>query len=211
MAYLSRHPSLVLLAVAACHAGSVAAIEVPPVEGPPSTLKAGEERHTKWLRNGRELVQISRLLDETTIERRESDGCITTRSNKDIYSPNLTWKNCNPGPWGSGNAEDMQIEGALWPLKVGNKVQYRFKTVNSMGQTNLSAYRTCEVTGTALAQAGGQEYPSYKTVCKDHNSTRTLYYAPSVARNVRTEQKMDRGGSTLFEFVEVLPAAAPSP
>jgi hypothetical protein len=199
--------SLALLVLAATSPGAVSAsssVDVPEVSGPPITIQLGEERKSRRLLNGQEIIQTTRLIDANTIEWSSSDGCTTTASTKDIYAPNLTWDNCGPAPWGTGKAVDMKIKGGLWPLKVGNVVHYQFKVVNSAGGSNPRAFRSCEVTEKLMTEAAGKQYPVFKTQCSEHNGKRTYYYAPSVEQTVRWEHNHDRNGLRVMEFVERL-------
>jgi hypothetical protein len=143
-----------------------ATVDVPPLrDGPPFPIKIGEERKSKRMMNGTEFTRTGRLINENTFEGTDSTGCVNTVSTKDIYAPNLTWKDCGQGPWSTGRAEDMRAKGALWPFKIGNEVHYQWKSINSSGQTNNRAFRSCEVTDTVMAEAAGKQYPSYRINC----------------------------------------------
>jgi hypothetical protein len=177
-------------------------VDVPEVSGPPTTLKQGEIRKTKRIRDGKEEINTARLLDDKTIEVSRDDGCSYTRSNEDRYGPNLTWTNCSSGKWGSGKVEDIKKEGQLWPFKVGNKVSYKYTAINSKGKKNKKAFRNCEVTGTELATASGKEYPSYKIECKEHSGDRTYWYAPELETTAFYIRNHKKKGKTVAEFVE---------
>ncbi len=183
-----------------------AAVDVPAVrEGPASTIKMGEQRKSKRLVNGEEIIQTGRLIDENTIERTFSNGCVNTASIKDFYAPNLTWNNCGQGPWSTGKIEDIKIKGQLWPLKLGNVVHYQFKSVNSAGQSNPRAFRSCEVTDTVMAEAAGKSYPSFRIDCSEHNNRKWVYfYAPGIDETVRFEDHHPKNGLRVMEFVERL-------
>ena len=184
----------------------LAAVDVPELRsGPATTIKMGEERKAKRLVNGEEIIQTGRLIDDNTIERTSSNGCVFTASTKDFYSPNLTWSNCGQGPWSTGKAEDMKVKGQLWPFKVGNVVHYQWKSSNASGQTNPRAFRSCEVTDTVMAEAAGKSYPSYKINCAEHNDRKwVFYYAPGIDETVRFEDHHPRNGLRVMEFVERL-------
>jgi hypothetical protein len=184
----------------------VAAVDVPALrEGPASTLNMGEQRKSKRLVNGEEIIQTGQLIDENTIERTRTNGCVTTTSIKDFYAPNLTWNNCGQGSWSTGKIEDMKIKGQLWPFKVGNVVHYQFKSINSAGQSNHRAFRSCEVTDTVMADAVGKSYPSYRIDCSEHNNRKLVfYYAPGVDETVREEDQRPKTEMRVSEFVERL-------
>ncbi|MFZ0105817.1 MAG: hypothetical protein WAK92_03045 [Thiobacillus sp.] len=184
----------------------LAAVDVPELRsGPAATIKMGEERRSKRLVNGEEIIQTGKLIDESTIERSFSNGCVTTASIQDFYAPNLTWTNCGQGPWSTGKAEDMKIKGQLWPFKIGNVVHYQWKSSNASGQTNHRAFRSCEVMDTVMAEAAGKTYPSYKIACSEHNNRKWVYYyAPGVDETVRFEDHHPKNGLRVMEFVERL-------
>ena len=205
--YKKIHFGLAVLAVSgAMHGAGHAAVDVPALrEGPASTIKLGEQRKSKRLANGEEIIQTGRLIDENTIERTRTNGCVTTTSIRDFYAPNLTWNNCGEDPWSTGKAEDMKIKGQLWPFKVGNVVHYQFKSVNSAGRSNTRAFRSCEVTDTVMAEAVGKSYPSYRIDCSEHGDRkRVFYYAPGVDETVREEVHHPKTGLSINEFVERL-------
>lgn len=179
-------------------------IEVSAVSGPAYTIKPGEIRKTKQLRNGVEDIRTSKLIGADTIERTFGNGCTVTFNTEDVYSPNLTWSNCSPGPWGTGKNVDIRKKGSLWPLKVGNAAHYKFTVINSEGKSNIFGFRSCEVTDTVMAEAASKQYPTYKIQCTEHVGTRTFYYAPAVEATVRMEQNDKKNGLTLVEFVERL-------
>lgn len=182
-----------------------AGVEVPEVgESAFSMFQPGVEIKARLLRNGQEVLRTSKLVGDT-IERSDSNGCSFTFKAEDVYSPNLTWNNCSPGPWGTGHVENLRKDGQLWPLKVGNVAHYKFTTVNSEGKKNIFAFRSCEVTEKVMVSAAGKDYPAYKTHCTEHNGTRTFYYAPSVEATVRVEQEHKKNGLTVVEFIERLP------
>lgn len=179
-------------------------VEVPAVSGPAFTIKPGEIRKVRHLRNGEEDIQTSRLIGDNVLERTFGNDCTVTFNTEDAYSPNLTWSNCSPGPWGTGKNMDIRKKGNLWPLKVGNVAHYKFTVINSEGKSNIFGFRSCEVTDTVMAEAAGKQYPTYKIHCTEHVGTRTFYYAPAVETTVRMEQNHKRDGMTLIEFVERL-------
>ncbi len=177
------------------------AVDVPEVSGPAVSVAPGEVRKTRRLRDGVEVSQSARLIDDNTLEATRDDGCAWTRSIEDRYGPSLTWTNCSKSPWGTGKAIDIKKDGQLWPFKVGNKVKYKYKAVNSKGKTNRNAFRNCEVEDTALVTAGGKEYPSYKVKCYDHTGDRTMYYAPAAETTVYMERNRKRGPKQTMEYL----------
>ena len=205
---MSKHLgfSVTLCLVSAVFVGTdVHAVDVPEVSGPPVTIQSGEERKSKRFRNGEEITQTARLIDDgKTLEVSRDDGCTWTRATDDLYGPSLTWDNCSKSAWGTGKATDIKKSGQLWPLKVGNKVKYRFKNTNSKGKTNPNAFKNCKVEDKVMATAGGKDYPSYKVHCYEHNGTRTYYYAPSVGSTVVYERVRNKGRRDKAEFLEWL-------
>ena len=199
---MSKLPQLLSLAlIVGAIPMSSHAVDVPEVSGSPFP-QPGEERKSLRLRDGKEVPQVGRLIDDSTLEVKRDDGCSWTVSTEDIYGPSLSWNNCSPGAWGTGRAEDVKREGQLWPLKVGNKVEYRFKNINSKGKVNRKAFRNCEVEDKMMVTAAGKEYPSYKVHCSDHSGTRTYYYSPEVGATVYFEQVRKKGGKRNMEFIK---------
>lgn len=184
---------------------SVSAVDVPEVSGPPIyPFKPGEQRQSRRLRDGKETIQTTRLIDENTGESRRGDGCSWTFSREDAYGPSLTWTDCSDGAWGTGSSVDIEREGQLWPFAVGKKVRYRYTAVNSKGRRNERAFRNCEVSGTEIVQAGGKDYATYRIDCEDHTGTRRFHYAPSARMTVYAERLHKKRGKSTMEFLEEL-------
>lgn len=177
------------------------AVEVAPVSGESTPLKVGEVRQTLRLRNGREVPQTGRRLDHNTLEIAREDGCTWARTVDDIYGPSLYWKNCSKGAWGGGRIHDVRKSGQLWPLKVGNKVEYHYIAENSKGKKNRKAFRKCEVTGTEMVHSGGKDYASYRVECGEHTGSRVYHYAPVARTTVSMVRKHRKKGVTKVEYL----------
>jgi hypothetical protein len=179
------------------------AVEVPPVSGETVTVAVGESRKTLRLLNGEEVEQTAVRVSKNKLEMTRGD-CVWSRQIDDIYGPNLTWKNCSAGAWGSGRIEEVIKRGQLWPLAVGNKVKYEYEAVNSKGKRNRRAFRACEVTGTEMVTAGGKDYATYRVECTEHNGKRVYNYAPEVSTTVRMDRMHKKRGQTLVEYIRDL-------
>lgn len=184
-----------------CTPMGAVAVDVPAVSGEPTPLQVGESRTSLRLEDGKEVKRTSTRIDERTVEVVREDGCSWTWSTQDSYGPNLSWKNCSPGPWGTGKAYDFEKTGQLWPLAVGNKVEYRFVTENSEGKKNRKAFRKCEVTGTEVVKAGGTDYPTYRVECTEHNGNRVFNYAPEAQTTVRSVRNHNKNGTSTMEYL----------
>lgn len=194
----------VLFTISASSA-SATGVEVPEVSGPPIyPFKQGEERKSRRLRDGKEMIQVTTLIDENTGKSDRGDGCSWTFSREDAYGPSLTWKNCSKGAWGTGQATDIKRQGQLWPFKVGNKVEYRYVANGLKGKMNPRAYRKCEVSGIETIKAGGTDYATYRIDCEENSGTRTFYYAPEAQMTVYAERNHKSRGKTTMEFLELL-------
>jgi len=180
------------------------ATEVPAVSGESTPLSVGETRRSLRLRNGDQVPQTGKRLDQNTLEVVREDGCTWARAVDDIYGPNLYWRDCSKGAWGTGKAYDFEKSGQLWPLAVGNKVEYRFVTENSKGKKNRKAFRKCEVTGTETVKAGDREYPTYRVECSEHNGKRVFNYSPEARTTVRMVRNHKKNGTTTVEYLRDL-------
>jgi len=179
---------------------SANAVEVAPVSGESTPLKVGETRTSVRLRDGKPVEQTGKRIDRDTLEIVRGDGCTWSRAVEDIYGPNLSWNNCSKGAWGTGKAYDFKKSGQLWPLAVGNKVEYRFVTENSKGKKNRKAFRKCEVAGTEMVSAGGKDYPTYRVECTEHSGSRVYHYSPEARTTVSMVRKHKKRGTMKMEY-----------
>jgi hypothetical protein len=63
---------------------SASAVDVPEVSGPPLyPFELGEERKSRHLRNGKEMIQVTRLIDQNTGKSDRGDRCTWTFPRED--------------------------------------------------------------------------------------------------------------------------------
>jgi hypothetical protein len=98
----------------------------------------------------------------------------------------------------------MKKNGQLWPLAVGNKVEYKFHAVNSKGKKNKKAFRKCEVTGTEMVKAGGNDYATYRVECEENSGTRVFNYSPEARATVMMQRNHKKRGPSGWEYVKDL-------
>jgi hypothetical protein len=178
--------------------------EAVAIDTPPYTLEQGETRIYKRLgQDGHEVMATVTLKDKATLEISRSNGCTTTLSvADDRYPPHSTWKDCGRGDWSSGYISHVKRTGHLWPFKVGNKVSYHYRAHNNRGGNNERAFRKCEVSARETIMAGGKDYATFKIHCKEHNGTRTYWYAPELEGTVKFERMHKKRGASGYELVE---------
>lgn len=148
----------------------------PPIEGTVWHGIGGEHGNvpTRW-----ELVGVD--ANEYTFE--DSGGCVWTLTSKYdgtyLFTDSIEWKDCSST---DGFRKIKGKEGTLWPLEVGNTVEYE-ATGHSGGKWDGN-WR-CEVTDEVRVQVEAGAFDTYKVVCGSLWKTEVHYYAPEIESNVR--------------------------
>ena len=128
-----------------------------------------------------------------------TDGCEWTRST-DGFAPATQWSDCPS----TGKSSVELLSNSLWPLKVGNRIEYRVRGTSSLIGRAWSSKRSCEVTTTVKIEITSGVYDTYKVVCKERWGTRTWWLAPSVGTAVAYQQNTKRGGLVRQEMERIV-------
>ncbi len=136
--------------------------------------------------------------DAGTISLENHRGCSWTKSDS-VFAPSTKWNNCK-----AANAtQKVEVKGSdIWPLKVGNKVQYKFKGSDDSGQT-WSSVRKCKVKKQVRIKTVSGEHDTYKVVCVDKWNTHTYWMSPELKAFVRYEKKHISRGTKVWETTKV--------
>jgi len=161
-----------------------------PMAGPDSR-KIGWQWH--YLdKNGKPGYMIKTSGDDKTASYSRSDGCNWTRSTSG-FAPATQWSGCPS----NGTSSVEIISNSLWPLKVGNRIEYQVRGTSSLIGRAWASKRSCEVTTTVKIEIASGVYDTYKVVCKERWGTRTWWLAPSVGTAVAS---IRRYGYSLRKF-----------
>jgi hypothetical protein len=82
--------------------------------------------------------------------------------------------------WGTGTQEMSDVEGALFPLAVGNKMQFMVTGNSTKSSTGWKEERDCEVESQERVTTEGGEFDAFKVVCNSEWRKRTYYVAPEL-------------------------------
>lgn len=128
-----------------------------------------------------------------------SDGCSWTRSTSG-FAPATVWSNCPS----SGKSSVKVIQDSLWPLAVGNKINYQVRGNSSLIGRAWSSKRSCEVVAAVKIDIVSGIYDTFKVICKERWGTRTWWLAPSVGTAVAYQQKTRRNGLIRQEMTKIV-------
>ena len=137
--------------------------------------------------------------DDDIASYERTDGCKWTRATSG-FAPATKWSNCPS----SGTSSVKITGGALWPLKVGNRIEYTVKGSSSLIGRAWTTKRTCEVVGAVKIEIRSGVYDTFKVFCKERWGTRTWWLAPSVGTAVAYQQTTRRGGYVLQEMDRIV-------
>ncbi|MEM7257961.1 MAG: hypothetical protein AAF404_11290 [Pseudomonadota bacterium] len=141
---------------------------------------------------------ITEINDDGTHAGLNSSGC-SWQSLSEFVAPALMWNDCSDDTeWKSGENKNMQVEGALWPLAVGNKASYSYDQHNALGEMTGRKTRKCTVEGVVNIEVQGEQLDTYKVVCKRVQpgwwQTNVTYFSPQKGRSVKWLQTQKNDG-----------------
>lgn len=154
------------------------------------TLTRMSTMQVKNLRTGQtDELRVTRFGNGVRVQ--ETDGCTWTRA-IDWFAPSDSFAGCGTSKnWHTAQAQ-VEREGSLFPLRVGNRAVYQRDAVSWNGRT--SSRRTeCEVIDTAEVLRPGGATPAYVVRCDDGRVTRTTWYAPVEGPIAYHEERQGRG------------------
>lgn len=137
--------------------------------------------------------------DDSVASYERSDGCQWTRTTRG-FAPATVWSNCPS----SGKSSVEVLSDSLWPLQVGNKINYQMKGSSSLITRAWSSKRSCEVVGALKIETVSGIYDTFKVICKERWGTRTWWLAPSVGTAVAYQQKTRRNGTIRQEMTKIV-------
>jgi len=137
--------------------------------------------------------------DNTQATYTRTDGCQWTRSTRG-FAPATTWSNCPS----SGSSSVEVLSDSLWPLKVGNRIDYSIKGTSSLLGSVWRSKRSCEVTKAVKIKISSGVYDTFKVECKERWGTRTWWLSPSVGTAVVYQQKTRRGKLVRQELQKII-------
>lgn len=199
--YMNRLPILLLLLGLSLECQALTELEtiddLAPMAGP-DFRKVGWQWH--YLDENGELGYMVKVSgDDKTASYSRSDGCQWTRATSG-FAPATQWSGCPS----NGTSSVEILADSLWPLKIGNRIEYQVRGTSSLIGRAWGSKRGCEVTSTVKIEIPSGVYDTYKVVCKERWGTRTWWLAPSVGTAVAYQQKTKRGGLVRQEMQSIV-------
>lgn len=137
--------------------------------------------------------------DDSVASYERTDGCSWTRSTSG-FAPATSWSNCPS----SGQSSVTVLHDNLWPLAVGNRIDYRINGKSSLIARTWSSKRSCEVVAAVKIKIVSGIYDTFKVICQERWGTRTWWLAPSVGTAVAYQQNTRRGGNVRQEMIKIV-------
>lgn len=168
-----------------------------PMAGPDS-------RNVGWQwhfldKNGKPGYMVKTAGDDKIASYERSDGCRWTRTT-DGFAPATEWAGCPS----TGKSSVEILSNSLWPLQVGNRIEYQVRGTSSLIGRAWASKRTCEVTTAVKIEINSGIYDTFKVVCNERWGTRTWWLAPSVGTAVAYQQITKRGGLVRQEMERII-------
>ncbi len=148
---------------------------------PKPTPQIGSTRHWKDSR-GKKYSETITGVDETTANYETSYGCTATRTHHEFLAQYLKWKNCGRRR-SNGRGSITNLEGGIWPLKVGNKWKYDYEGSTESGRS-WSGQTSCEVKGQVRVNVPAGGFDTYRVACETANVRREYHISPVIKINV---------------------------
>jgi hypothetical protein len=165
--------------------------------------------------------RLPALENGATFVFRNRDGVEVTSRVIAVEGEDVTWQADNGWTWtgkaffwpverwqrdGAGGSQEISGDpGALFPLRVGERVAYRYQGRSQREQAGWSGQGRCEVAATERITVPAGSFDTYKVVCeqgedlKDPYRTRTWWYAPALGHYVATLHQTRTGGINELE------------
>ena len=158
--------------------------------------KTGEER----------FYERTVLREDGTYSGVNNNGC-QYEAMGDLVSPALSWSGCNGNPkWSSGENKNMEKQGEIWPLKVGNQVSYRYTQVNALGEEQAPTAMKCKVLAQVNIDVASGNHDAFKVRCirrkSDWSATRIYYFSPELGVELKfVKSTSSKGVETDYEYL----------
>jgi len=112
----------------------------------------------------------------------DNEGCVWTKDiSLGFFSPYISWTTCHNK---TGSLRVHGKSGNIWPLKVGNLVEYTVKGRN-VGGGSWSANRRCKVDKQVRITTHTGTYDTFKVICRTKWYTRIWYMSPKIGASVK--------------------------
>ncbi len=128
-----------------------------------------------------------------------TDGCTWTRSTSG-FAPATKWSNCPS----TGTSSVDKLSDSLWPLKVGNSIEYRIQGTSSLLSRAWSSKRNCKVVKAVKIKTVSGIHDTFKVICEERWGTRTWWLSPTVGTAVAYEQETRRNGYLRQEMIKIV-------
>jgi hypothetical protein len=174
--------SVVVLAsiiVAACQASS-GGLKTEPVSAPmPAfSVKANSVGYTRTTKNHKGETATSELVSiEGDLYNFESSTGATWTNYANPILPSPKWSGED---WGVGTQSIEEVEGALFPLEVGNTMSFYVVGKSTKWPDGWKDKRDCEVKAQERISVEAGDFDAFKVVCNDEWRARTYYFSPEV-------------------------------
>ena len=168
------------------HTPSAQAADIKPVSAalapmPKPTPQIGSTR--TWKDSyGKKYSETITGVDKATANYETSYGCTATRAHHEFLAQWLKWKNCGRRR-SNGRGSITNLEGRIWPLKVGNKWKYDYEGSTESGRS-WSGQRSCEVKGQVRVSVPAGGFDTYRVVCETAYVRREYHISPVIKINV---------------------------
>lgn len=119
------------------------------------------------------------------------DGCQWTEDfDRDpVFAPEVSWRDCTS----TGKIDVSSKSGGMWPLKLGSSVNFKATGTSSTSTSSWPADFKCEAVDSVRITVAAGTFDTYKVECKTPWRAKTMYYAPSIERVVRSSQHPRNG------------------
>ena len=128
-------------------------------------------------------------MDESTMTWRHERGCTLTRPHEETTQ----WtkgENCR-----TDFETDLEREGQVWPLTVGNAWSYKYSGGDSRGNS-WSGSMTCQVKGQERVEVPLGAFDTFHVMCDTTNIRREWWMSPKLGVAVRFKRWNSARGST---------------
>jgi len=124
----------------------------------------------------------------------------TNHSNPMLPSPTFSGEK-----WGTGEQKMTNVDGAMFPLQVGNKMSFTVVGESDKWPDGWKDKRKCKVESQERVTVIAGDFDAFKVVCTSDKRTRVYFFSPELNDIVwyRNTHRTERAKTNGWELVEV--------
>ena len=184
--------SLVVGALASCANNPGTGPATAKLDPAPQPTFAVGDKFVWETKNGQVTDEIMSISNGNIVWQRSDGSAWITATN--FALPATRWSDPTNDGAGNGEQKASEIKGAMFPLKVGNKMSMRVKGKSDKHPEGWDQRRNCEAKSQENITVPAGSYDAFRVVCESGRRKQTFFYSPKLGQIVYDqEHHTDKG------------------